>query len=119
MIARWGGEVIAESDDVIVVDGHSYFPAGSVDMAFLRQSAHESICGWKGTANYYDIVVGDEVNTNAAWYYATPSPAASRVSGRIGFWKGVRVEFAETRDAASPPERFVPTGQVISDQCQR
>ena len=47
---------------------------------------------WKGTASYYDIVVEGKVNTNAAWYYAHPSKAASKIKDRIAFWKGVKIE---------------------------
>jgi hypothetical protein len=28
--------------------------------------AHTSVCSWKGTAQYYDLVVGEAINANAA-----------------------------------------------------
>jgi uncharacterized protein (DUF427 family) len=49
------------------------------------------VCGWKGTASYYDVVVNGEVNTNAAWFYANPSAQAAAIKGRVAFWKGVQV----------------------------
>ena len=90
--ARWNGAVIAESDQTQVVDGYTYFPADAVDRRFLRASTHHSACAWKGTASYYDVVVGETINREAAWYYATPKDAARHLAGWIGFWKGVRVE---------------------------
>jgi uncharacterized protein (DUF427 family) len=47
-------------------------------------------------ASYYDVVVGDEVNPDAAWYYPNPSRAAERIKGRVAFWNGVKVEPATT-----------------------
>ena len=90
--AIWGGKVIADSDDTIVVEGNQYFPAESVSRGFLKASAHTSICPWKGTAHYYHIEVDGMKNENAAWYYPEPKPAAGQIRGRIAFWKGVRVE---------------------------
>lgn len=89
--ARWNGALLAESDATIVVDGYRYFPVASVNAAWLVPSAHQSVCGWKGHASYYDVVVGDRRDDNAAWYYADPKPAAKLVEGYIGFWHGVEV----------------------------
>jgi len=91
--AVWNETVIAESDDVEVVDGYSYFPAEAVDRRYLQPSDHRSRCPWKGTASYYDVVVHGEVNRAAAWHYADPSQrAAPLVGGRIGFWRGVKIK---------------------------
>jgi uncharacterized protein (DUF427 family) len=49
------------------------------------------VCPWKGTANYYSILVNGDRNANAAWYYANPKEAASQIKGRVAFWKGVTV----------------------------
>jgi uncharacterized protein (DUF427 family) len=89
--AVWQGVVLAESDQTVLVEGNHYFPASSVHEEYLRPSSTHTICGWKGEASYYDVVVGAEVNHDAAWYYAEPKPAASAVSGRIAFWRGVEV----------------------------
>jgi uncharacterized protein (DUF427 family) len=90
--ALWNGAVIAESDTTQVVDGYTYFPPDAVNRAHLRDSTHHSVCGWKGTASYYDVVVGDAVNVEAAWYYPTPKDAAKHIAGWIGFWRGVQIE---------------------------
>jgi uncharacterized protein (DUF427 family) len=90
--AIWNGTVIAESDDCVVVEGNQYFPRQAVRQEYLRESQHHTLCPWKGTASYYDVVVNDAVNPNAAWYYPTPSEDAREIADRIAFWKGVRVE---------------------------
>ncbi len=89
--AIWQDAVIAESDQTEVVDGNHYFPAASVDRQYLRESDATSVCGWKGTANYYDIVVADQVNPQAVWYYAEPKPQAANIKDHVAFWKGVKI----------------------------
>lgn len=92
MRAVWNGTVIAESADTVVLEGNHYFPPEALRTEYLRPSDTRTVCPWKGTAGYYSIVVGDAVNRDAAWCYPRPSAAASRISGRDVFWKGVRVE---------------------------
>ena len=90
--AVWKDVVIAESDDCEVVEGNRYFPASAVKREHLRASDTRTVCAWKGTASYYDVVVGEAVNRDAAWYYPSTSEKAKSVEGRIAFWKGVKVE---------------------------
>ncbi len=92
MKATWNGQTIAESDDTIVVENNHYFPLDSVDASVLKPSDTTTVCGWKGTANYYSLVVGGQENTDAAWYYADPKEAAANIRGRVAFWKGVQVQ---------------------------
>ena len=90
--AVWNRTVIAQSDATIVVEGNHYFPPGAVKRDYLRESTTHTVCGWKGVASYYDIVVGDAVNRDAAWHYDTPEDAAKEISGYIAFWRGVTIE---------------------------
>jgi uncharacterized protein (DUF427 family) len=90
--AVWNGQVLAESDDTVVVEGNHYFPATALKMDFFRPSTYHTVCGWKGTASYYDVVVGGQTNPEAAWFYPDPKPAAREIAGRVAFWKGVKVE---------------------------
>lgn len=91
MKAIWNQQVIAESDDTVVVEGNYYFPPDSVKWEFLQDSATTTVCPWKGTANYQTLKVDGQSNPDAAWYYAEPKPAADQVRGRIAFWKGVQI----------------------------
>ncbi|MBC8070301.1 MAG: DUF427 domain-containing protein [Deltaproteobacteria bacterium] len=90
--ATWNGTVIAESSETVVVEGNHYFPSSALKRELLRPSETHTVCGWKGTASYYDIVVGEEVNRDAAWFYPTPKPEAQHVKDYVAFWKGVKVE---------------------------
>lgn len=92
MKATWNGQTIAESDDTVVVEGNHYFPPDAVKREFLEDSEHHSVCPWKGSAHYYDVVVDGERNANAAWYYPETKEAADNIKGRIAFWHGVKVE---------------------------
>ena len=90
--ATWNGTVLAESDDTIVVEGNHYFPRDSLNLIHFAESSTHTRCPWKGMASYYDVVVGGEVNSGAAWYYPDPKPAAADIKDRVAFWRGVRVE---------------------------
>lgn len=90
--AVWNGVVLAESDDTIRVEGNHYFPEESLNREYFRKSDTATVCPWKGTASYYDVIVDGAVNHDAAWYYRQPKPAAKKISGRVAFWRGVRIE---------------------------
>jgi uncharacterized protein (DUF427 family) len=90
--ATWNGVVFAESDDTVIVEGNHYFPRHAIRSEYFVDSDHHTVCPWKGTASYMDVVVDGEVNRNAAWYYPDPSAAARHIEGRVAFWKGVTVE---------------------------
>src|SRR5688500_17389075 len=91
MKAIWNGETIAESDDTVVVEGNHYFPANSINGEYFQPSQTNTVCGWKGTASYYDVVVNGETNKDAAWYYPETKPDADNIKGYVAFWKGVKV----------------------------
>jgi thioredoxin len=90
--ALWNGEVIAESDDTVVVEGNHYFPLNSVRVDVLRPTSTTTVCPWKGRASYYTLAVNGADNRDAAWFYPDPSRAAAKIAGRVAFWKGVTVE---------------------------
>jgi uncharacterized protein (DUF427 family) len=90
--AIWKGVVIAESDRTESVEGNTYFPPSALKPAHFRPAAKTTVCGWKGTAHYHDVVVDGQVNPAAAWYYPDPKPAAANIRGHVAFWQGVTVE---------------------------
>ena len=91
MKAIWNGTVVAESEQGEVVEGNFYFPAETIKAEYFRPSETHTVCGWKGVASYYDLVVNGAVNKDAAWYYPTPKDAAKNITGYIAFWRGVQV----------------------------
>ena len=92
MRAIFDGRVLADSDDIVMVDGIPYFPRAAMVEDFFRDSVHSTICGWKGTARYWDVVVGDQVISNAVWAYDNPKPDAESIRERFAFYRGKGVE---------------------------
>ncbi|MCF6405076.1 DUF427 domain-containing protein [Chitinophaga filiformis] len=91
MRAIYNDQVIAESDDTIIVEGNRYFPLDSVKKEFLAVSGMHTVCPWKGVASYYHVVVNGEKAEDAAWYYPDPKALAKNIKGYIAFWNGVKV----------------------------
>ena len=91
MKAVWNGVVVAESDDIVTVEGNAYFPESALRRDLVQNSGHTTICPWKGTAQYYSLRVDGKTNPDAVWYYKEPKPAAANIAGRVAFWKGVQV----------------------------
>ncbi len=92
MKAIWNGEVIAESDDTVVVEGNHYFPPSSIKKEYFKETSTHTVCPWKGTASYYSLDVNGEENKDAAWYYPETSELAKNIKGYVAFWNGVKVE---------------------------
>jgi uncharacterized protein (DUF427 family) len=91
MEAQWNGGVIADSDDTVVVEGNHYFAPGSLRREYLQPSSTTTVCPWKGTAHYYNVVIDGKENPDAAWYYPDPKQAAAEIKDRVAFWRGVEV----------------------------
>lgn len=89
--ATWNGAVLAESDDILTVEGNVYFPPQSLRREYFVPSDTHTVCHWKGTVSYYTLRVNGEENPDAAWYYPDPKPEAEMIRGRVAFWKGVTV----------------------------
>ena len=92
--ATWHGTVIAEAENDLtqIVEGNTYFPPDAVRREFLAPSETHTVCGWKGTASYYDVVVDGQTNRDAAWYYPDVKPEADSIEGYVAFWRGVEVD---------------------------
>lgn len=91
MKAIWKNTVIAESDDIVTVEGNSYFPESSLKREFVTFSNHKTSCAWKGQASYLSLIVDGELNPDAVWTYPDPKPEADNIKGRVAFWKGVQI----------------------------
>lgn len=90
--AYWNDELIAESDNTVIVEGHHYFPAETIKKEYIKHSDYKSVCPWKGEASYYSVHVKGKENPNAAWYYPHPTEPASLIKDRIAFWRGVKIQ---------------------------
>jgi len=90
--AVWKGQVLAESDETVVVEGNHYFPPQAVRHEFLAPSETHTTCPWKGLASYYTVNVDGASNPDAAWYYPDPKDQAAQIRDYVAFWHGVTVE---------------------------
>jgi len=95
----WNGAVVAESDDVVRVEGYDYFPANALRWDYMQKTSTRSLCPWKGIASYYDVAVDGVVNPRSAWSYARPLPFARRIKGRVAFWRGIEIVPLGGRDS--------------------
>lgn len=89
--ARWNGVVVAESDSTVIVEGNHYFPPDSISKDYFITNDSSTVCPWKGTASYYDLVVDGQVNSAAAWTYADPSSAAASIKDHVAFYGSVDI----------------------------
>ncbi len=90
--ALWNGTVIAESDKCQEVEGNLYFPSEALRAEYFTDSTTSTVCVWKGTARYFDVVVDGAINPDAAWYYPDTKSAADHIKNSVAFWRGVKVE---------------------------
>jgi uncharacterized protein (DUF427 family) len=90
--ATWNGAVLAESERTEIVEGNHYFPPEAIRREHFSESQTHTVCSWKGTASYFDVVVDGQTNKDAAWYYPEPKDAAKQIRGYVAFWHGVKVE---------------------------
>jgi len=93
--AIWKDTVLAESNDLIRVEGNYYFPKQDIRLDFFQPSSHHTVCSWKGTASYYNLQLGEKQLANAAWYYPDPKEAAQKIEGRVAFDPRIQVIDAE------------------------
>lgn len=92
MKAIWNNQIIAESNETIVIENNHYFPAESIKSEFFKDSDTHTTCPWKGEASYKSLEVNNETNQDAAWYYPNPKERAKEIAGYFAFWKGVKIE---------------------------
>lgn len=87
------GVTLAESDRTEVVEGNHYFPPGSVNLGFFRESDTQTHCPWKGDASHYTFEADGERVEDAAWYYPDPKDAAKNIKDHVAFYGDkVRIE---------------------------
>ena len=116
----FNGQVVADTTrGVRVLEAASpptiYFPPDDVRVELLRPVGHMTVCEWKGVAEHFDVIVGDNVASRAAWTYAKPKPGYESISGWISFYPG-RVDEATVDDERVRPQPGGYYGGWITDE---
>lgn len=65
--ATVNGKTIATTTEWEVVEGNVYFPPGSIKSEFFTANDLTTVCGWKGTASYYNVVVDGMYSSSSSY----------------------------------------------------
>ncbi|KAA8497233.1 hypothetical protein FVE85_0962 [Porphyridium purpureum] len=98
MEATWNGQVVASGSDYEVLDGTFYFARSALFEEFFSPGDFSKDDPKKGKASYMNITVDGKVHSNAAFYFAEPTPYAAKIKDMVAFWKGVPVTPAGEKD---------------------
>jgi uncharacterized protein (DUF427 family) len=106
------GDVIADTDKAFrVCETHHpptyYFPPDSLAPGVAVPASGRSLCEWKGSAAYFDLIGRDGPLRRAAWSYLSPTDGFRPISGYLAFYLSDRVKgYVGTVPAQSQPGGF-------------
>lgn len=88
-----GGLIIADTNASIrtLETSHPpnyYIPPDAIAPGVLRRAGGSSFCEWKGSAQYWDVVIGDLVLPRVSWSYPDPSPSFAMLRDHVAFYAG-------------------------------
>lgn len=87
-----GGETIVDTRGAHRVLETSHPPAYYIGLDDVAPGVLEpspgrtTVCEWKGTASYYDVVSGGQRAERAAWTYRDPLPGFELIRGAVAFY---------------------------------
>ena len=65
-----------------------YLPPEDIEPGVLRRAEGASFCEWKGSAIYWDVVIGRTVLRRVGWSYPEPSRAFVSLRDHVAFYAG-------------------------------
>ncbi|MFE0549024.1 DUF427 domain-containing protein [Streptomyces pilosus] len=86
------GQVVAETRRAVRVLETSHPPVFYVPPQDVRTEllfpavAGRTWCEWKGSARYWDVIVGNDVRARAAWSYPSPEPGYAPLADFVAFY---------------------------------
>ncbi|NMM48447.1 DUF427 domain-containing protein [Marinigracilibium pacificum] len=92
-----------------------YIPPSDVQMQYLLPSDLETHCEWKGTGNYYDLYLENELNENVAWTYMSPNNSFSLIKGYLAFYAGMIDKCMVDNESVTPQPGKFYGGWITSD----
>ena len=113
---RFGGEVIADTTNALLLLERDhlpvyYLPLADINADFLEAVETTSFCPWKGTARYWDVVVGDRRAADAMWSYPDAHENALDLSDYAAFYWDRVDEWLEEDEPVSCTPRPVRAGR--------
>lgn len=91
VVVKVDGETVADSTQprILFETGlppRYYVPLSDVRMDLLRPSSTQTHCPYKGTANYWNLSIGDVEYQDIVWIYRLPLPESQKVAGLACFY---------------------------------
>lgn len=80
-----------------------YIPPDDIRPGVLRRAGGGSFCEWKGSATYWDVVIGDVTLPRVGWSYSSPTPSFVSLRDQVAFY-------------AAPFDRCTVDGEVVTPQ---
>lgn len=110
VVVRREGVVLAESSRPVMLletglPTRYYLPEEDVALELLEPSTTTSFCPYKGVADRYLSVAGQDGGRDLVWSYSDPKPAVGLIAGRLAFYDehvDVTVDGVEVPRPVSP-----------------
>ena len=88
-----GGDTVASTDRALRVLETShppgiYVPPDTFAAGSLSPNPQQTVCEWKGLAEYWDLSGGDVTQVAVAWSYPEPRPGFEVIAGYISIYPG-------------------------------
>lgn len=119
VVVRRNDTVIADSTRAVrVLETASpptfYLPPDDIQDKYLEMGIGESLCEWKGAAQYWSVRIGDNLFENVAWSYLDPYPGFESIQGYLSFYPA-RLLCVVGEEQAHPQPGGFYGGWVTSD----
>ena len=108
IVIEHGGRIVADTRRAVRVLETShppnyYIPPDDIGEGALRRAEGSSMCEWKGTARYWDVVCGGDVLRKVGWSYPDPTPSFAILRDYVAFY-------------AAPFDRCLVDGEIVIPQ---
>lgn len=114
---------VADSEEALRVLETSHPPTYYISPACVRMDQLEPVqdystyCEWKGQATYFNLVVGRDQVSKAAWCYRDPKPGYEQLKDFIAFYPGrVTACYLDEEEVQAQPGDFY--GGWITDNIE-